>query len=97
MERKFPVFDAGLSAPREEEAILQFWREERIFERSIEERPGSNPFVFYEGPPTTNGRPGVHHVLSRTVKDLVCRFWTMEGFQVRRKGGWDTHGLPVEI
>ena len=84
-------------AAAEEEAILRFWREEQIFRRTVDERDDAEPFVFYEGPPTTNGRPGVHHVLSRTVKDLVCRFWTMEGRQVRRKGGWDTHGLPVEI
>jgi isoleucyl-tRNA synthetase len=95
--RPFPILDAGLHAAAEEEAILQFWRDARIFLRSVEERPDAHPFVFYEGPPTTNGRPGVHHVLSRTVKDLVCRFWTMEGYKVRRKGGWDTHGLPVEI
>ncbi len=93
----FPVLDTGVRQAAEEERVLEFWRAEGIFRRSIEERPADRPFVFYEGPPTTNGRPGVHHVLSRTVKDLVCRFWTMEGYQVRRKGGWDTHGLPVEI
>jgi len=99
MERgkNLPVLDAGEGAAAEEERILEFWRTARIFERSVSERPETKPFVFYEGPPTTNGRPGVHHVLSRTVKDLVCRFWTMEGFRVERKGGWDTHGLPVEI
>jgi isoleucyl-tRNA synthetase len=95
--RTFPVLDTGQSAAKEEERILEFWRSAKIFERSVSERPETNPFVFYEGPPTTNGRPGVHHVLSRTVKDLVCRFWTMEGYRVERKSGWDTHGLPVEI
>jgi isoleucyl-tRNA synthetase len=93
----FAVLDSGIHHAREEEAILAFWRDARIFARSVEERDESRPFVFYEGPPTTNGRPGVHHVLGRTVKDLICRFWTMEGCKVRRKGGWDTHGLPVEI
>jgi isoleucyl-tRNA synthetase len=93
----FPAFDTGLSATAEEEQTIAFWRDHDIFRKSMEERPEEKPFVFYEGPPTTNGRPGVHHVLSRTVKDLVCRFWTMEGYKVRRKGGWDTHGLPVEI
>jgi len=93
----FRTLSAGLQQAGEEEAVLRFWKEKRIFLRAVEEREGDPPFVFYEGPPTTNGRPGVHHVLSRTVKDLVCRFWTMQGRQVRRKGGWDTHGLPVEI
>jgi isoleucyl-tRNA synthetase len=73
------------------------WKRERIFERSVDERSHERTFVFYEGPPTTNGRPGVHHVLGRTVKDVICRFWTMKGYKVRRKAGWDTHGLPVEI
>jgi isoleucyl-tRNA synthetase len=93
----FAVLDSGVHQAREEEATLAFWRDARVFARSVEERDASRPFVFYEGPPTTNGRPGVHHVLGRTVKDLICRFWTMEGCKVRRKGGWDTHGLPVEI
>ena len=93
----FPVLDPGASRAAEEERVLEFWRDENIFQRSIDERDEEKPFVFYEGPPTTNGRPGVHHVLSRSVKDIVCRFWTMEGYKVRRKGGWDTHGLPVEI
>jgi len=93
----FPVLDTGIRQAEAEEEILAFWRRERIFERSVEERAGAESFVFYEGPPTCNGRPGVHHVLGRTIKDLICRFWTMRGFKVRRKGGWDTHGLPVEI
>ncbi len=92
-----PVLDTGILQAAEEERILEFWREASVFERSISERQGAESFVFFEGPPTTNGRPGVHHVLSRTVKDLVCRYWTMRGRKVRRKGGWDTHGLPVEI
>jgi len=77
--------------------ILKFWKEQNIFSKSITEREGKPGFTFYEGPPTANGRPGIHHVMSRTLKDLVCRYKTMCGFQVHRKAGWDTHGLPVEI
>ncbi|MDZ7346406.1 MAG: isoleucine--tRNA ligase [candidate division KSB1 bacterium] len=80
-----------------EKEILAFWEKDRTFQRSVDERPADNPFVFYEGPPTANGRPGIHHVISRTVKDSVCRLKTMQGFRVERKAGWDTHGLPVEI
>jgi isoleucyl-tRNA synthetase len=86
-----------LSYPDVEKAILKFWKEGRIFEKSISTREGGTGFTFYEGPPTANGRPGIHHVMSRTLKDLVCRYKTMRGFQVHRKAGWDTHGLPVEI
>jgi isoleucyl-tRNA synthetase len=78
-------------------AILKFWKENNVFEKSITLRDGQPGFTFYEGPPTANGRPGIHHVMSRTLKDLVCRYKTMRGFQVHRKAGWDTHGLPVEI
>ncbi|MEO5907708.1 MAG: isoleucine--tRNA ligase [Ginsengibacter sp.] len=77
--------------------ILTLWDKEKTFEKSISNRNGKTPFVFYEGPPSANGMPGIHHVISRTLKDLVCRFKTMQGFQVNRKGGWDTHGLPVEL
>jgi len=80
-----------------ETEISKYWEEEGIFGRSVSEREGKPAFTFYEGPPTANGRPGIHHIMSRTLKDLVCRYKTMEGFQVRRKAGWDTHGLPVEI
>ncbi len=80
-----------------EREILEFWKQNKIFEKSISERDGKPGFTFYEGPPTANGRPGIHHVLARTLKDLVCRYKTMRGFQVHRKAGWDTHGLPVEI
>jgi isoleucyl-tRNA synthetase len=80
-----------------EEDILQRWRDEGLFERTLEATVGGEPFVFYEGPPTANGRPGLHHVFSRTLKDLVCRYQTMKGRHVARKAGWDTHGLPVEI
>jgi isoleucyl-tRNA synthetase len=80
-----------------EKEILKFWEEQKIFEQSVSAREGKPGFTFYEGPPTANGRPGIHHVMSRTLKDLVCRYKTMRGFQVHRKAGWDTHGLPVEI
>ncbi|MEK7669936.1 MAG: class I tRNA ligase family protein, partial [Bacteroidota bacterium] len=77
--------------------IQRFWDENKIFEQSITSRKGRPQFTFYEGPPTANGRPGIHHVMSRTLKDLICRYKTMQGYQVHRKAGWDTHGLPVEI
>src|SRR6266513_6367436 len=77
--------------------ILKFWEDEKIFEQSISSREGKTPFVFYEGPPSANGKPGIHHVISRTIKDLFCRYKTLQNFQVKRKGGWDTHGLPVEL
>ncbi|MGN6604263.1 MAG: isoleucine--tRNA ligase [Ginsengibacter sp.] len=79
------------------EEIQNSWQEENAFAKSISNREGKTPFVFYEGPPSANGMPGIHHVISRTLKDLVCRYKTMKGFQVKRKGGWDTHGLPVEL
>jgi isoleucyl-tRNA synthetase len=77
--------------------MLAFWKEEKIFEKSVSNREGSPTFTFYEGPPSANGTPGIHHVMARTVKDIFCRFKTLQGFQVNRKGGWDTHGLPVEL
>ena len=83
--------------PELEGKILSFWKENKIFERSVQERSEDKPFIFYEGPPTANGTPGVHHVISRTIKDLICRYKTMQGYRVERKAGWDTHGLPVEI
>ena len=86
-----------LSYPEVEKEILRFWEENSIFGKSISTREGRPGFTFYEGPPTANGRPGIHHVMSRTLKDLVCRYKTMRGYQVHRKAGWDTHGLPVEI
>lgn len=77
--------------------MLQFWEEKQVFQRSMSEREGSPSFVFYEGPPSANGMPGIHHVLARSIKDTFCRFQTMKGKLVRRKGGWDTHGLPIEL
>ena len=93
----FKQFDEKISYPKIEESILKFWNEHQIFEKSVSLRPESKPFTFYEGPPTVNGRPGIHHVMARALKDLVCRYKTMKGFQVHRKAGWDTHGLPIEI
>jgi|GEM_PF-3183298 len=86
-----------LDLPAIDEAILAFWNKENIFQKSVDERSPDNPFVFYEGPPSANGKPGIHHVMARTVKDLFCRYHTMKGQRVERKGGWDTHGLPVEL
>lgn len=80
-----------------EHEISQYWKEIDLLDKSVETRKDSKPFIFYEGPPTANGRPGIHHVIARTLKDSVCRYKTMEGYQVNRKAGWDTHGLPVEI
>ncbi len=77
--------------------VLAFWKKERIFEKSVSQREGATPFTFYEGPPSANGTPGIHHVMARTVKDIFCRYKTLQGYQVKRKGGWDTHGLPVEL
>ncbi|GBD24226.1 Isoleucine--tRNA ligase [bacterium HR29] len=93
----FRPVDPKVRFPELEERILEFWRREEIFRRSVEERPADRLFVFYEGPPTANNRPGIHHVLSRVFKDLIPRFKTMQGYRVPRKGGWDTHGLPVEL
>ncbi len=88
---------SGLNLPAFEAEILAQWSENKAFEKSVSLREGATPFVFYEGPPSANGMPGIHHVISRTLKDLVCRYKTMKGFQVKRKGGWDTHGLPIEL
>jgi isoleucyl-tRNA synthetase len=93
----FKEFDSRLDYPKLEEEILRQWREHDVFRRSVTERAGKKGYTFYEGPPTANGRPGIHHVMARTLKDLVCRYHTMKGMQVHRKAGWDTHGLPVEI
>src|SRR3990172_5483331 len=83
--------------PKREKKILKFWQENRVFKKSVENRKKAKDFVFYEGPPTANGRPGLHHVLARVFKDVICRYKTMAGFRVQRKAGWDTHGLPVEL
>jgi isoleucyl-tRNA synthetase len=96
MSNQYPEFN-GLNLPSIEAEILAAWKNEQAFEQSVSLREGKTPFVFYEGPPSANGMPGIHHVISRTLKDMVCRYKTMQGFQVKRKGGWDTHGLPVEL
>ncbi len=96
MRAKYKEF-SGLNLPAIEQEILAKWKDTNAFEKSVELREGATPFVFYEGPPSANGLPGIHHVIGRTLKDLVCRYKTMKGYQVKRKGGWDTHGLPVEL
>jgi len=88
---------ASLHLAQTAQNIRAFWQKHHIFQQSIQQRTGQPTFTFYEGPPSANGAPGIHHVLSRTVKDLFCRYKTQQGFQVQRKGGWDTHGLPVEL
>lgn len=87
----------GLNLPELAEQMLAIWKRDNTFEKSITTRPESNPFVFYEGPPSANGMPGIHHVMARTIKDIFCRYKTNKGFRVERKAGWDTHGLPVEL
>uniref|UniRef100_UPI004047AA4F isoleucine--tRNA ligase n=1 Tax=Polaribacter sp. TaxID=1920175 RepID=UPI004047AA4F len=96
MSTKFTEYK-GLDLPKVAEEILDYWNKENIFEKSIALREGSTPYVFFEGPPSANGLPGVHHVLARAIKDIFPRYKTMKGFQVKRKAGWDTHGLPIEL
>ena len=96
MKAKFPEYK-GLDLPKVAEEILNYWQENDIFEKSVTSREGSKPFVFFEGPPSANGLPGVHHVLARAIKDIFPRYKTMKGYQVKRKAGWDTHGLPIEL
>src|SRR5213078_1113902 len=97
MSQVFDKVAAEMNFPAEEKEVLSFWREHRIFEKSIDASKGKPPFVFYEGPPTANGLPHNGHVLTRVIKDLFPRYKTMKGFHVARKAGWDTHGLPVEV
>lgn len=87
----------GLDLPKVAEEILNYWEEQQIFEKSITSREGNDSYVFFEGPPSANGLPGIHHVMARAIKDIFCRYKTQKGFQVKRKAGWDTHGLPVEL
>ena len=96
MNSKFPEYK-GLNLADINREILEQWKQEDTFQKSIDTREGHPAFVFYEGPPSANGTPGIHHVMARTIKDLICRYKTQQGFQVRRKAGWDTHGLPVEL
>ncbi len=94
---RFEAVSSRVSFPEQEVRILDFWKRHEIFKRSVEERPEDRVFSFFEGPPTANGNPGIHHVLARVFKDLIPRYRTMRGYRVPRKGGWDTHGLPVEL
>src|SRR5947208_14591574 len=96
-EQRYAELPPARPADELERELLQRWREERLFERTMREREDAPTFVFYDGPPTANGRPGIHHVFARTLKDLFCRHRAMKGRYVERKAGWDTHGLPVEI
>lgn len=96
MYKKFAEYK-GLDLPKVSEEILEFWKDNQIFEKSVSTREGKESYVFYEGPPSANGMPGIHHVMARTIKDIFPRYKTMKGYQVKRKAGWDTHGLPIEI
>ena len=96
MSKKFTEYK-GLDLPKVAEEILNYWEENNIFEKSITSREGNEPFVFFEGPPSANGLPGIHHVMARSIKDIFCRYKTQKGYQVKRKAGWDTHGLPIEL
>ena len=96
MSKKFPEYKKfDLSNINKE--INAFWKEQNIFEKSVDTRKGQPTFVFNEGPPSANGKPGIHHVMARTIKDVFCRYKTQQGYLVKRKAGWDTHGLPVEL
>ncbi len=96
MKKRFPEY-RELDLARINKEVMALWDREKTFEKSLEQRKESKPFIFYEGPPSANGMPGIHHVMARTIKDTFCRFKTMEGYYVERKAGWDTHGLPVEL
>ena len=96
MSKRFPEYN-GLKLPEINDSVLDLWGNENVFARTMSEREGCPSFVFFEGPPSANGKPGIHHVLARTIKDVFCRYKTMQGFLVKRKAGWDTHGLPVEL
>ena len=96
MERKYKEYK-HLDLIRIAEEVNEFWQKNDIFNKSITNRAGHTPFVFYEGPPSANGMPGIHHVMARAIKDIFCRYKTLKGYFVERKAGWDTHGLPIEI
>ncbi|PLB20618.1 isoleucine--tRNA ligase [Mariniflexile rhizosphaerae] len=96
MSTKFPEYK-GLDLPKVAEEILNYWQENNIFEKSVSTRENNESFVFFEGPPSANGLPGIHHVMARAIKDIFCRYKTQKGYQVKRKAGWDTHGLPIEL
>jgi isoleucyl-tRNA synthetase len=96
MSKKYPEYK-GLNLPNVATSVLEKWNTSNVFERSIETREGKTPYIFFEGPPSANGLPGIHHVMARSIKDIFCRYKTLKGYQVKRKAGWDTHGLPVEL
>jgi len=96
MTNKYPEYK-GLNLPNVAASVLEKWQKENVFEQSISIREGKTPYIFFEGPPSANGLPGIHHVMGRAIKDIFCRYKTLKGFQVKRKAGWDTHGLPVEL
>ena len=96
MSTKFTEYK-GLDLPVVADEVLRFWKENNVFEQSVTLREGATPYVFFEGPPSANGLPGIHHVMARAIKDIFCRYKTQKGYQVKRKAGWDTHGLPVEL
>ena len=93
----FKKVESNVNLVELEEKVLDFWKKNKIFEKSLDKNKDCQKFIFYEGPPTANGEPGVHHVLSRVFKDIFPRYKTMKGYNVPRKAGWDTHGLPVEL
>ena len=95
--KRFQPVENNVSLPKLEESILEFWREKDIYDRSLQQREGAEKYVFFEGPPTANGKPHPGHCLTRAIKDVFPRYKTMKGFYCRRKAGWDTHGLPVEV
>ncbi|MCH2229081.1 MAG: isoleucine--tRNA ligase [Crocinitomicaceae bacterium] len=96
MSNKYPTYK-GLDLPNVASRVLENWEKKNVFEKSISTRDGKEPFIFFEGPPSANGLPGIHHAMGRSIKDIFCRYKTLKGFQVKRKAGWDTHGLPVEL
>lgn len=96
MTNNYPEYK-GLNLPNVAKTVLEKWQRENVFEQSIATREGKTPYIFFEGPPSANGLPGIHHVMARSIKDIFCRYKTLKGFQVKRKAGWDTHGLPVEL
>ena len=96
MSQKYPTYK-GLNLPEVTSRVMEQWENDKIFQKSVDTREGKEPFIFFEGPPSANGLPGIHHVMGRAIKDIFCRYKTLKGFQVKRKAGWDTHGLPVEL
>jgi isoleucyl-tRNA synthetase len=96
MTNNYPEYK-GLNLPNVAKTVLEKWQRDNVFEQSITTREGKTPYIFFEGPPSANGLPGIHHVMARSIKDIFCRYKTLKGFQVKRKAGWDTHGLPVEL